>query len=158
VTKSIYQTYNWFEDLPEEPAAAIKRVLIERAYSSGEFLYQQGDSLLHLFQLVSGNVEVCNFSRKGEQFTVGMLKAGSWCGEISITLQQPAAYSCVARGEVKARLLHRDDFRRLADEYPVINARLLVKTSYLLRLFMDRATIASRSSARERLVWLLLWM
>lgn len=152
------QPFNWFEALPREATQAIQNKLIAKTYQAGEFLYHQGDVLSSIAQIESGEVEICNFSEDGEQFILGLLNKGGWCGEISITLNQPVAYSCIARTTVEVNVLARENWLKLLEQHPIISSKVLIKSSQLLRLFMDRATVASRATVRDRLIWLLLWL
>lgn len=157
MSTAIYPNYNWLSDLPDHIAVAIKSKQYKKTFKSGEFIHRQAEPVSAVFQIISGQAEICYFNSRGEQFTVSLVKNGDTCGEISIITELDATYGCIARTNCEANVLPRKDFHQLLKDYPKINEKITIKISILLRLFMHRSTMASRSLVRDRLIWLLLW-
>ncbi len=110
---------DFFEPLDQKIITKVAQVCIEREYSKGDYIVNQGESGLGLFFITSGcvNVEV---ERNGVKSIVATLKTDDFLGELSIIDNKPRSANVICLEDTRCLLLTRDSFTKLINKYPEI--------------------------------------
>jgi len=100
---------------------AISSIADEIDLKEGKELTRQGKLGREFFVLIEGSADVRKNNRK-----VATLKAGDFFGEIALVHQAPRNATVTATSPVRALVIMERDFKRLLDEQPEIQRKVLV--------------------------------
>lgn len=148
---SVPDLHNWTATLPADILRRILHRTHPRRYHEGEALYVPGEAGTGLFQLVSGNVRVCNYSVDGREFVLGILRPGDWVGDLSVLDQLPRTNHAIAQQPVVARWLPKADFDSLYQSYVEIPKALNRMLAHRLRMAFSALEDISSLSLKHRL-------
>ena len=123
-----------------------------RTYAAGEFLFQTGDPSDAVFQLISGEVNVGNYSPDGKELVLVKLQPGDCIGEGGATDGLPRAAHAVAVTETVARSMSREDFLVLYRQYPEISHQLLLMATQRTRVLINLISDAVLLTLKQRIV------
>jgi CRP/FNR family transcriptional regulator, cyclic AMP receptor protein len=99
--------------LDPEAVETLKRLAKAMSFASGEVLMHQGRAARGAFFIESGEVEARVALPGGGDLPVARLGPGSVLGEMALIEQGVVSATVVARAEVRAQFVERDDFRAL---------------------------------------------
>ena len=99
----------------------ISSIADEIDLKEGKELTRQGKLGREFFVLIEGSADVRKNNRK-----VATLKAGDFFGEIALVHQAPRNATVTATSPVRALVIMERDFKRLLDEQPEIQRKVLV--------------------------------
>ena len=123
-----------------------------RTYAAGEFLFQTGDESDVMYQLISGHINVGNYSADGKEMVLAKLQPGDCIGEGGVTDGLPRAAHAIAVTEVVAKSITREDFLVLYRQYPEISHQLLLMACQRIRLLMNLMSDAVLLTLKQRIV------
>jgi CRP-like cAMP-binding protein len=109
-----------FEDLSRKELVQLARMSDDLEVPAGTVLCEEGDRGREFFVLVDGEVEV---AKKGRR--VATLRGGDFVGEISLLEESPRTATVTAKTPVRFFVLTPRDFRRVVDEYPSVERKVL---------------------------------
>ena len=132
------------------------------AIPAGKTIMREGDAVDNDFMLLvlEGDVEIDSHElhADGRNMVVRVMGKGSLVGELGLLDGLARSVSCVARTDIQAVMLYRQDFARLLEAEPRLGARLLLaistRTAAKLRQITDKLKLLFRINAalKERLV------
>jgi CRP-like cAMP-binding protein len=98
----------------------------KRVYQPGETILQQGERVGHFFMVASGEVEVVLNKPDCPEISLARLGAGQFFGEVELLNggKSIASVRAALSGAVEIALLDREEFLRLLDSAPVMQAEL----------------------------------
>lgn len=117
-----------FADLGREQLGAVLPSLQEVAYGEGEWVVRRGDTDVGLHVVVEGEVGVV---LEGHELAV--LKKGSFFGEISALLGEPAVADVVARSPLRCLYLDDAQVEPFLLAHPIVMLRMLQTEARRLR-------------------------
>jgi CRP-like cAMP-binding protein len=110
-----------FSQCSKREFEAISGIADEIDLREGKELTRQGRIGREFFVLVDGSADVLKNNRK-----VASLKAGDFFGEIALVHHAPRTATVRASSPVRALVIMERDFKRLLDEQPEIQRKVLV--------------------------------
>ena len=117
-----------FADLDREQLEAVLPSMAERSFGEGEWVVRRGETDVGLYVIVDGDVGVV---LDGHELAV--LKKGSFFGEISALLGEPAVADVVARSPLRCLYLDDAHVEPFLLEHPVVMLRMLQAEARRLR-------------------------
>jgi CRP-like cAMP-binding protein len=109
-----------FADLDRERLANVLPLLQEQSFREGEWVVRRGDTEVGLRMIVDGEVGVV---LAGEELAT--LKKGSFFGEISALLGEPAVADVVARSPLRCLFLADEEVEPFLLANPIVMYRML---------------------------------
>ena len=109
-----------FADLSRKELVQLARLADDVEVPAGRVLCEEGDRGREFFVLVEGKVVV---ARKGRR--VATLGAGDFVGEISLLEPTPRTATVTAKTPLRFFVLTPKDFRRVLDENPSVERKVL---------------------------------
>jgi CRP/FNR family transcriptional regulator, cyclic AMP receptor protein len=109
-----------FEGLSRKELVGLARLSEDVEVPAGTVLCEEGDRGREFFVLVNGKVDV---ARKGRR--VATLGAGNFVGEISLLEDTPRTATVTAKTALRFFVLTPRDFRRVVDENPSVERKVL---------------------------------
>jgi len=127
--------------LQEEELAWLDAQMPEGRAKAGDFLIRAGDAGNSLFLLLSGAIEVrIPALDGGPGKRVNVFEAGMAFGEMGFLDGSPRSADVIALSELHYRVIRRDLFDRLDEEYPHLKIALLEQIAMLLSANLRKLT------------------
>jgi CRP/FNR family cyclic AMP-dependent transcriptional regulator len=108
-----------------------------KTVGAGETVIREGDAGDALFVILAGRVRTDKRTPFGDPYTVRLLEAGSFFGELSLLDREQRSATVVAETECELLLVHRDRFLAFGDGNPaeglLVTRRLAAHLSRRLR-------------------------
>ena len=92
--------------------------LIEKTFSSGEIIINEGDMGSSFFRILDGRAYVFSNYGKKDQFQLAVLDAGEYVGEMAILEEYPRSATIVASGHTRVVEIPADDMGSYFEENP----------------------------------------
>ena len=145
--------HNFILPLPSKVRKEFEaRFLPPRAFSAGELLYQSGEEPELFYQLITGEVNVGNYSFEGKELVLARLQAGDCIGEAGFFDDLPRATHAIAHTPILVKGMRKADFLALYREYPEISHQLLLTAYHRIRILMGWASDANLLGLSNRLI------
>jgi thioredoxin reductase (NADPH) len=109
-----------------------------RMYRDGETLFAVGDRNFKFHVIISGEVEILDYSGE-EPKTVTIHRTGGFTGDISHLTGNPSVVSAVARGDCEVYEISGDALRQVLNQCPVLS-------DIILQAFIARRQLLHKSS------------
>jgi CRP/FNR family transcriptional regulator len=139
--------------VPRAELARLSAAAVALAIPGGQRFIAEGERAENFFTLSHGTVKLFKTLPDGRQQIVSFAGPGDLLG---LAVEQDYAYSAEAVDTVRLCRLSRPRLRRLVDEFPAIEARLLEITRHELVLAQEQMLLLGCKSAREKLASFLL--
>jgi CRP-like cAMP-binding protein len=117
-----------FADFDRDQLATVLPLLQEQSYGEGEWIVRRGDTEVGLRIIVGGEVGVVLDDEE-----LAVLKKGSFFGEISALLGEPAVADVVARSPLRCLFLEDDQVEPFLLANPLVMFRMLQTEARRLR-------------------------
>jgi hypothetical protein len=141
-----------FEDLDVRDLRRLARLVHERSYRDGEYIYEQGKPGAAMFVLRTGAIEILMRGRNGKEVHLAMLEPPASLGETELMGPETARWnSARARGPVSLVAFGRSDLDSLSHHFPVLANKVLAKLAQVttLRLQMLLEELTSDQKTRN---------
>ena len=109
-----------FEGLSRKELVQLARVSEDVEVPPGKVLCKEGEMGQEFFVIVDGKADV---TRKGKR--VATLGGGDFVGEIALIEQAPRTATVTAKAPLRFFVLTSQDFRRLVDESPSVERKVM---------------------------------
>jgi CRP-like cAMP-binding protein len=140
-----------FEDLGVGDLRRLARLVHERSYRDGEYLFEQGKPGAAMFVIRTGVVDILRRGRNGEEVHFATLEPPASLGESELMGAGAVRWcSARARGPVSIVALGRSDLEALSHNFPLLANKVLAKlaqiTALRLQLLVEELTSEQKDS------------
>jgi CRP/FNR family cyclic AMP-dependent transcriptional regulator len=143
-----------FAGVPQEDVRRLLAIARRRSFARNEIVFHRGDPANTLHLIVQGRFAVAITTPLGETAMLGVRGPGEAFGDLALvsggSAERSATVSALEPGET--RCVSRDDFARLRQEHPGIDAVLVAILAESVRRLSERVTEAYYLSAEERVL------
>jgi CRP-like cAMP-binding protein len=120
----------------------LARIVHERVYRDGEFIFEQGTPGAALYVLRGGMVEILRKKRDGEEIPLAMLEPPASFEELAAVGAEVVHWaSARAHGPVSVVAIGRSDLDALSRNFPSLANKILMKLAQViavqLRMFLE---------------------
>lgn len=148
----------WSRDLSDDELERIRRGIIEKSFSQGDYVCHRGDRLDFWTGIASGLMKLSTTSHSGKTVTLAGIRAGGWFGEGSLLKDEPRNYDLVVLRETRLAFMNRPTFNWLFENSVAFNRYLVRQFNERLGQFIalveyDRSLDATARLARS-IAWL----
>lgn len=148
--ETIYNLHNFVDPLPAHIVNEWREHCSYTTVSDQTCIYQQGSNANEVFQIVSGEVKLCNYSKDGKEFVVSNLKTGDCFGELGLIDGLPRLMNTYAVGQTVLRVLSKQHFFQLYNQYPEIAKQLNLMHVRRIRLLWQYNEDATNLNLHQR--------
>ncbi len=113
-----------FRFVPQEQQSRLKRLFKRAHYEFGELITKQNDPADAFFVILSGRARVVRTDESGQELSLNSLGAGAEFGESALLSEGTRTATVRCSSSVEVLRLERDDFLRLAEEFPAFRHSL----------------------------------
>jgi CRP-like cAMP-binding protein len=139
------------QGLPAQRLDEISRRCAWRHYEAGQRLVSREAADRDLHMIVAGTVRVTSYSAAGRETSFRDLEAGTSYGELSALDGRPRSVDVVAMSSALIASLSPADFRNLLREEWIVNERVLLRLTDLVRRLTDRVLDLSTLTVQQRI-------
>ena len=107
-----------FRFVPQEQQSRLKRLFKRTHYEFGELITKQNDPADAFFVILSGRARVVRTDESGQELSLNSFGAGAEFGESALLSGGTRNATVRCSSSVEVLRLERDDFLRLAEEFP----------------------------------------
>ena len=113
-----------FQRLQDDELEPFAKIIAEKAYSTGQKIFKEGDPSASLFVVKSGTVEIVK-TVDGEETVVATFSDGEFFGEMALFEYAPRSADVRVVLDANIYEITKEDFDQFILEQPAIAARLL---------------------------------
>jgi CRP/FNR family transcriptional regulator, cyclic AMP receptor protein len=141
-----------FSSLPDEELSSVARRSTIQRYTERQEILSAGDSGTEVFFILSGRVEVRNYSKSGREFVYSTIGAGESFGEFAAIDGLPRSASIVALEDSLVCRMGSSEFLSVLSSNFDIALKLLRLLTAKLRGLTDRQLELVASNSRDRIL------
>lgn len=151
--KAVTNLHNFMTDLPEAAVADLQAALKSlRPCANREVIFRAGDDPDAVFQIITGEVSLCNCSADGQEIILTKFFPGDWFGDTGMMDGNPRINTAISVGETHLKQLTRADFHTLCDKHPSIQKQFSIMLSNHVRMLLNLLVDASLLRLPARIV------
>lgn len=129
--------YNWRKELSPATQAEIAKVLTTKKVAKGQYIYSLGEPSKSMYQIMSGRVNICIFSKDGDCVVLVSMHADDCFGDVGIINKHFRANYAVAAENCTLNVLSRENYESLCLKHPEILMSVNKSLSDRLHLAME---------------------
>lgn len=146
--------HNWRKNLSPVVIEEIQKLLTFKSYKADEFIYSAGEESNKGYQIVSGEIKVCNYSLEGNELIISNLRTNDCFGDMGLITGQKRINYAIASTDVTVNIINRSDFDKICLKHPQILISLnkllcnrlqmvfeMIEDAYLLPLYQRLAKV-----------------
>ncbi len=148
----------WSRDLNGDELERVRRSIIEKSFSQGDYVCHRGDRLDAWTGIASGLMKLSTTSHSGKTVTLAGIRAGGWFGEGSLLKDEPRNYDLVALRETRVAFMNRPTFNWLFENSGAFNRFLVRQFNERLGQFIALVEYDRTLDATARLARSIAWL
>lgn len=108
------------------------RIIHNRVYAPGEYIFHQGDPGIALYIIIDGEVVISETYKDGENYDLALLGVGDFFGEIALMDEGTRSASAIATRSSNLAVIFRPDLDEFIERYPKKGIEILTGISQIL--------------------------
>ena len=130
-----FKQVSLFEDLTQGELRRLARILHERTYRDGEYIYEEGKPGTAMYIVRGGIVEIVRRRRNGEEVPLVTLEPPATLEELAVVGADVVHWtSALARGPVSLVAIGRPDLDALGRNFPLLANKILKKLAHIIAM------------------------
>jgi CRP-like cAMP-binding protein len=123
-----------FKDLSKHDLSSLLKIIHNRTYVAGEFIFQQGDPGIGLYVIREGQVEILRENSSGEKKSLAIFSKGDFFGELALVDGEKRSASAIAKSDCKISVIFKPDLDEFIEKYPKKGIKILNGISIIIAL------------------------
>jgi CRP-like cAMP-binding protein len=145
-----------FDFLSPEESRLVKNRMLRREYGKGEALFHQDSHSKGIYIVRKGKIKIFQTNGDGKQSIVYIYKKGDFFGYRPLLADEPHPVSAVAMDNVVISFIPKEPFLNLLSKSSSFAAKIAVSLSKEFSVWINKMTIFSQYSVKERVALSLL--
>lgn len=116
--------FNWIDELPPQLQTTVLRCAHPRTFADSKILYQKGDRVTEIFQIVSGAIRKCILTEDGQEVLLYIYRPGDIVADAPVADDERSPVTLTTRGETKLRAWSAGDLKLLREQHHEIETAL----------------------------------
>lgn len=150
IPREVLKELELLRDLPQELAARLATLMVERSFARREVVFNKGESGQPLCFLVEGRLQGVDFTLDGREVGLYFVDPGSYFGEMSVLDGQPRPDFVIAVARSRVAFLPGSEARNLIVNTPSIAEKVLVRLTQRLRSVSAQRTLLGMPNPAQR--------
>jgi CRP/FNR family cyclic AMP-dependent transcriptional regulator len=142
---ALLKTVPLFTDLDDTELAAVADVCREERFTSGEYIFREGESGNRLYLITEGDVRISRDVPGSGEEALAVLKPGAVFGEMAVLSRSERSTHAISNGGTVALTISRSDFEMLLDLNRELAYKVLWAVARLLSARLRNANDSLRS-------------
>jgi CRP-like cAMP-binding protein len=136
--------------LAPEALQRLEQGCMWRRYKRGEEIVARDSDSRDLFVVITGSVEVANFSTTGREIAYATIPAGEYFGELSALDNLPRSATVSAAEDTLVAVMPRTLFIDVMRDEPKAALKMMMRLAHIIRICDDRIMDLSTLGAVQR--------
>ncbi|HEY1192931.1 Crp/Fnr family transcriptional regulator [Flavobacterium sp.] len=98
---------------------------VKKSFSKNEIIFEEGNLPTHYYQIISGEIKMCNYNDDGREFIQGIFYKEQSFGEPPLFLNQKYPANAITVEESQILLLSKSHFLKLLEENPSVSIKII---------------------------------
>lgn len=129
--------FNWIDELSPQVRDTVLRCAHPRTVTDSKILYQNGDRVTEIFQIVSGAIRKCILTEDGQEVLLYVYGPGDIVADAPVTDDEPSPVTLTTRGETKLRVWSASDLKLLREQHHEVETALACQINRRLRVALQ---------------------
>ncbi len=129
-----------------------------QSYDKDNLIFGQGEKARFYYEVIYGEVKMCNYNAEGREFIQGIFSAGRSFGEPALFGDFPYPAHAIALRGTEVWQLPANDFYELLKEHPEVHFKITSQIAARLHYKAIMAQEMSHSDAASRILKLLRYL
>ncbi len=147
-----------FSGLSEEELAELSELTVERSFSTGEFVFWDGDDPDCFYIIAEGKIKVLKHASSGKEFIIAFFGPGEMFGEVAVFENRPYPASAQAVAETRVLGIEREGFLAFLNHRPEVALRIIYVLGGRLRDAQSRLRDIAGERVEQRVASILLML
>ena len=126
-----------------------------KSYKKGAVIFDEGKLPAYYYQIVSGEVKMCNFNQDGREFIQGMFHNGQSFGEPPLFLERVYPANAIALTDCELFVLPKAEFVQMVKNNAEVSMNIIEQLAQRLHYKAVMAAELSYEEAEHRLLKLI---
>lgn len=98
---------------------------VKKSFSKNKIIFEEGNLPTHYYQIISGEIKMCNYNDDGREFIQGIFYKEQSFGEPPLFLNQKYPANAITVEESQILLLSKSHFLKLLEENPSVSIKII---------------------------------
>jgi CRP-like cAMP-binding protein len=123
-----------FKSIKKRDLHLLLKIIHNRSYAPGEFIFYQGDPGIGLYIIRDGEVRIERETDTGEKITLATFSKSDFFGELALVDGEKRSASAVAVTECKLAVIFKPDMDEFIERYPKKGIKILSGISSIIAM------------------------
>ncbi|MBS4034939.1 MAG: cyclic nucleotide-binding domain-containing protein [Ignavibacterium sp.] len=123
-----------FRSIKKRDLHLLLKIIHNRSYVPGEFIFYQGDPGIGLYIIREGEVQIERETDAGEKITLATFSKGDFFGELALVDGEKRSASAVAVNECRVAVIFKPDLDEFIERYPKKGIKILSGISSIVAI------------------------
>ncbi len=123
-----------FEDLTKSDLTSLIKIIHNRTYVAGEFIFYRDDPGIGLYIIREGDVEIQRENNSNEKKVLAVFSKGDFFGELALVDGEKRSASAIAKSQCKLAVIFKPDLDEFIEKYPKKGIKILTGISSMIAL------------------------
>lgn len=156
IEKYHLKSTSFFDALTYEESLLVRENLTSKEYSKGEYIFKEKSYSKGIYIVRKGKVKIFQTNGDGKQSIVYIYRKGDYFGYRPLVADEPHPVSAVAMENVSVLFIPKEFFMNLLETSTSLNKQLLLGLSREFSVWINKMTIFSQYTVKERVALSLL--
>ena len=123
-----------FESMGEKDLEILSKIIHNRSYIAGEYIFYQGDPGIGLYIIRSGEVTIQRNDESGNILSLATFKKGDFFGELALVDGEKRSASATAKSDVNLAVIFKPDLDEFIERNPKKGIKVLQGISHIITI------------------------
>lgn len=121
-----------FESLGKKDLTNLMKIIHNRNYLAGEYIFYQGDPGIGLYIIRDGQVEIERADENGNKVTLAVFNKGDFFGELALVDGEKRSATAVAKTDTRLAVIFKPDLDEFIEKYPKKGIKILQGIAHIV--------------------------
>ena len=123
-----------FKSLGKRDITNLTRIIHNRNYLAGEYIFYRGDPGIGLYVIREGEVSISRGDNKNDRITLATFSKGDFFGELAMIDGETRSASAVANSDTRLAVIFKPDLDEYIDKYPKKGIKILEGIAHIVAI------------------------
>ena len=121
-----------FKSLGKRDISNLTRIIHNRNYLAGEYIFYKGDPGIGLYVIREGEVSISREEDDKEKITLATFSKGDFFGELAMIDGETRSASAIAKTDTRLAVIFKPDIDEYIDKYPKKGIKILQGIAHIV--------------------------
>ena len=123
-----------FKSLGKRDITNLTRIIHNRNYLAGEYIFYRGDPGIGLYIIREGEVSISRGNDDKDRITLATFSKGDFFGELAMIDGETRSASAVAKSDTRLAVIFKPDLDEYIDKYPKKGIKILEGIAHIVAI------------------------